>query len=108
MARLAGLPPWFLVFAAITAGVVEETLFRGYALERLGELTGSYTLAGICTLAIFALIHLPFWGWGPVVAFLIGGVVSTAFYVWRHDLMALIVAHALTDTLGLLLLTPTA
>ena len=108
LTQLVGLPPWFLVFAAITAGVVEETLFRGYALERLGELTGSYTLAGIGTLAVFALMHFPIWGWGPVIAFFVGGAVPTAFYVWRHDVLALIVAHALTDTTGLLLLTPTA
>lgn len=105
---LAGLPRWFLVFAAITAGVVEEMLFRGYALERIGELTGSYTPAGIVTLAVFALMHLPMWGWGPVVAIMIGGLMPTAFYVWRHDVLALIVAHVLTDAAGLLLPTPTA
>jgi membrane protease YdiL (CAAX protease family) len=106
--QLVGVPRWFLVFAAITAGVVEETLFRGYALERIGELTGSYSVAGITTLTIFALVHLPFWGWGTVVALLISGAVGTAFYVWRHDLLALVVAHALTDTVGLLFLTPRA
>jgi len=107
LTQLVGLPPWFLVFAAITAGIVEETLFRGYALERLGELTGSYALAGVGTLAVFTLMHLPFWEWGPVMVVFVGGAVPTAFYVWRHDVLALIVAHALTYTVGLLFLTPT-
>jgi hypothetical protein len=47
-----------------------------------------------------------FWGWGPLPAFLISGSVATAFYLWRRDLLAVIVGHALTGAAGFLLLTP--
>jgi uncharacterized protein len=35
LAKMVAIPVWFLLFAALTAGVVEEMLFRGYAIERL-------------------------------------------------------------------------
>jgi membrane protease YdiL (CAAX protease family) len=101
-AKLAGLPPWFLVFASLTAGVAEETLYRGYALERLTSLTGSYWWGGLISLAVLTLAHLPGWGWGPIPIFFISGGLVTLFYVWRQDLLACIIAHAVTDTVGLI------
>ena len=101
-AKLAGLPRWYLVFAAVTAGVTEETLYRGYAVERLSSLTGSYWWGGLISLVIFTLAHLPGWGWGPIPIFFISAVLGTLFYVWRRDLLACIIAHAVTDTVGLI------
>lgn len=103
LATLSHLPIWFLIFAAIVAGVAEETLFRGYAFERIAELTDSYAIAGFVTVVLFALVHLRLWGWGPVVAFVASGGMLTLFFVWQQDLFANIVAHAATDVVGLLL-----
>lgn len=102
LARLAHLPPAVLIFAALVAGWAEETLFRGYAFTRLAELMGSEILAGLITVAVFALVHLRLWGWGAVATFAVNGAVLTAFFAWRHDLLANITAHALTDIVGLL------
>jgi membrane protease YdiL (CAAX protease family) len=104
LASFATLPLWLKVVAVLGGGVVEETLFRGFAVERLAEASGSYLLAGALTLAFFALLHLPMWGWGPVLAFSISGAVLTAFYVWRQDLLANIVAHTIVDTMGLIVM----
>ena len=101
-AKLVGLPLWFLVLAAVTAGVAEETLYRGYAVERLAFLTGSYWLGGTISLVIFTLAHVPVWGSGPLLIFLLSGGLITLFYVWEHDLLACIIAHAVTDTVGLI------
>jgi membrane protease YdiL (CAAX protease family) len=101
-ATLSHLPTWFLIFAGIVAGVAEETLFRGYAFERIAELTDSYAIAGFVTVVLFALVHLRLWGWGPVVAFIASGGMLTLFFVWQQDLLANIVAHAATDVVGLL------
>ncbi|MBV8533941.1 MAG: CPBP family intramembrane metalloprotease [Alphaproteobacteria bacterium] len=100
--RLTHLPLGFLAFAGVVAGVAEETLFRGYAFTRIAELTGSEVLAGLVTVAVFALVHLRLWGWGAVATFAVNGAVLTAFFAWRHDLLANITAHALTDVVGLL------
>ena len=100
--NLVGLPRWFLVLAAITAGIAEETLYRGYAVERLALLTGRYWLGGLISLVIFTLAHVPAWGTGPLLIFLISGGLITLFYVWKRDLLACIIAHAVTDTVGLI------
>jgi membrane protease YdiL (CAAX protease family) len=102
MQLLLGLPVWFRAFAALTAGIVEEVLFRGYAVTRLLLLTGSLTTSVIVSSAVFAILHLPVWGAGPTVAFLVGGLATTAFFAWRRDLLAMIIAHAVIDTWGLL------
>jgi uncharacterized protein len=96
-------PVWFRVLAVLTAGVVEETLFRGYAVTRLLQLSGNLVLAVILSSAVFAALHLPVWGAGPSLAFFISGLVTTAFFVWRRDLVAMIVAHAAIDLWGLVI-----
>lgn len=101
-AKLAGLPRWFLVFAALTAGVAEETLYRGYAIERLSSLTGSYWWGALISLAVFTLAHVPGWGSGPLLIFFISGGLITLFYVWKQDLLACMIAHAVTDIVGLI------
>ena len=94
---------WFRVAAVVTAGVVEETLFNGFAVTRLALLTGSLWLAGALSVTVFAGLHVPFWGAGPALSFLIGGTASTAFFIWRQDLLAMIVAHVAIDAWGLVI-----
>jgi membrane protease YdiL (CAAX protease family) len=85
----------------VTAGVVEEALFRGYAIERLALLTGDVGSAALLALVVFALVHLPAWGPGPVVSFFFTGGVLTAFFVWQEDLLANAFAHICGDARGL-------
>ncbi len=100
LAKLSYMPVWFLLFAAITGGVVEELLYRGYAIERLATLTGSYGWAGLISTTVFAMVHLPMWGWGPVVTFFVSGGLLALFYIWTQDLVACIIGHAVTDAVG--------
>jgi membrane protease YdiL (CAAX protease family) len=101
-ATVLAWPLWLRVFAVVTAGVVEEALFRGYAIERLALFTGDVFSAALLTLAAFALVHWPLWGAGPVISFFFTGGVLTAFFVWRADLLANIVAHVSGDAWGLI------
>jgi membrane protease YdiL (CAAX protease family) len=96
------MPPWLLAFAVLTAGVVEEVLYRGFPLERIAEWTGSVALAGAITVLVFALVHWPMWGAGPVLSFVVSGAVVTAFYVWQRDLTATMIAHVVVDAMGLI------
>lgn len=84
---------WFRVVAVVTAGIFEDALFLGYAFNRLTRLTGSYWLAGIVTVAVVSLLHLPHWGVGPVLTYFVAIGAATGFFVWRQDLLANIVAH---------------
>jgi len=107
ISKLSGLPVWLLLFMALTAGVVEETLYRGYAIERLASLTGSYWLGGLIAAVMFGVAHIPNWGLGPaLVSDFAFGVVMTLFYLWRRDLLANIIAHVTLLTVELLLLPP--
>ena len=106
LARLMRLPAWYRVFLAVSAGVIEEVLYRGYAVERLAALTGSAWRGGAVAVAVFTLAHMPAWGIGPLPVFFVASAVATAFYLWKRDLVALILAHALGDAIGLVWLPP--
>ena len=103
MAKVLILPLWFRVIAVVTAGIVEDTLFLGYAFNRLMLLTGSYWLSGVITVLVVSLLHFPNWGAGPVLAYFVAVGVGTGFFVWRRDLLANIVAHVTVDAMGLVI-----
>lgn len=100
MAKVLALPIWIRLIAAITAGIVEDGLFLGYAFTRLEQLVGVWA-GGVISVAASALLHLSNWGWGPVAAYLVTGAIATAFFAWRRDLLANMVAHVTVDTMGL-------
>jgi len=103
MEKALASPVWLRVFAVLTAGIVEETLFRGYAVTRLMQLSGSRLLAVSLSSVVFAALHLPVWCVGPCVAFFIGGLATTTFFVWRRDLLAMILAHVAIDLWGIVI-----
>jgi len=95
----------FALRAAITlrAATFEELLYRGFAIERLTELTGLRWIAALLSLLAFTLAHLDGWGVGHLLIAAFGGAVLTALYLWRRDLVANGLAHLLTDGVGLML-----
>ena len=50
-----------------------------------------------------ALLHLPSWGAGLVLIYLVTGSVFVAFLAWRRDLLANITAHTIVDALALVI-----
>ena len=96
-------PAWYRVLAVLGAGVVEEMLYRGYTVTRLSALFGSPWLAGLIALIAFQALHVPLWGWGFAVGGLLGGAVVMAFFVWKRDLLSLIIFHVTTDAIGLVI-----
>jgi membrane protease YdiL (CAAX protease family) len=93
--RLMSLPTWLRVVLAVSGGAIEETLYRGYAIERLATLTGRRWAAGGIAAIAFGLAHAPAWGIGfALTADLPFGTVMTLFYLWRRDLLANALAHS--------------
>ncbi len=89
---------WVVAASVVTAAVTEETVFRGYALERLTERTGRLWIGALVTLAAFVAIHIPGWG----VAFSVGvdvpqGAALTGLYLWKRNLPFVIVVHLVVD-----------
>jgi membrane protease YdiL (CAAX protease family) len=99
----AGVPLWYLAIAVLVGTVSEEVLYRGYAVERIAGLTGNYWTAGTISVLIFGLAHVPMWGWGPALTTIVSGTIFTLFFVWRKDLTANIIAHFVTDFVGIVI-----
>ncbi|QSX31446.1 CPBP family intramembrane metalloprotease [Shewanella cyperi] len=101
---LKTLPPWMVIGMALRAGIVEEVLFRGYLLERLGTLFGQRQLGALLSLIFFVAVHARSWSAGHLIFVAIAGAFLTGLYLWRRDLWTNILAHTLTDGVGLLAL----
>ena len=104
MATALAAPAGLRIIAVITAGVVEDILFIGYAFTRLARLTGSGWLAAVVAAAAAALLYFPHWGVGPVLAFFVTEAIAVGFFVWRRDLLANIVAHVTVDGMALVVM----
>ena len=103
LSNLATLPTWYLVLTIVIVASAEELLYRAYAIESLSAITGSFGVAGALSLLAFAAAHVPLWGWGPALTTLGSGAVATLVYIWRRDIVALIVAHIATDLYGIVI-----
>lgn len=101
--RILELPYGDRAMIVLRAAIVEETLFRGYGIERLQELTGSRFIAAGVPLAVFALAHASYWGLTQILFAGMAGLVLTVLYLWRRDLASNMIAHFLTDAAGILL-----
>ncbi|MCU0535600.1 MAG: CPBP family intramembrane metalloprotease [Hydrococcus sp. Prado102] len=100
--ELTKLPVWYLIFAVGSGGIVEEILYRGYATERLSGLTGSYWIGGMLCAIAFGIAHVPLWGWNAACTTVISGGLLTLFYLGTGDLLPCIIAHIITDTVGII------
>jgi membrane protease YdiL (CAAX protease family) len=97
------LPTAYLMLTIVIVASVEELLYRGYAIARLSDLTGSYLLASIVSTVAFWLAHVPMRGWAPAATTIASGGIVTAVYLWHQDILALILAHIATDLCGIVL-----
>jgi membrane protease YdiL (CAAX protease family) len=99
---LQSLPVVERVALVITAGVFEETLYRGYGIERLAQYFGGKWVAAALTLVLFTFAHAPVFGAAQLAPILIVSALVTLLYLWRRDLLLNMVTHSTIDALGLL------
>jgi membrane protease YdiL (CAAX protease family) len=104
IAKLSELPIPYLVLAVVTAGFVEETLYRGYGIERMSLFVGNRWVSGLFMMVLAALAHWPLWGFGPAVALIVMGIPGTIFFVLKRQLWPCILSHILTDAIGIILM----
>lgn len=98
-AAIVQVPIWLLVLTPFVAGITEEILYRGYAIERLSFLTGKPWLAGLIAGVAFMLVHLD-WGMTQLVIVGFGTLIFVILYVWKRDLPCVMIAHVLADLTG--------
>lgn len=103
MGTLLATPFWWRLISVVRAAVGEEVLYRGYAIERLQEITGSRAIAGVLSCALFTFAHVGPWGWAHLLIAGFGGGGLTVLYLWRRNLWVSMIAHAIVDGAAVLL-----
>ncbi len=96
--------PLVFLLMAMTIGVYEEVLFRGFIMPRLRRATGSWIAAVILSSAVFTALHAME---QTPAALIIVGILSVSFSlvtIWRRSIVPAIIAHALFDFSQFLLL----
>jgi membrane protease YdiL (CAAX protease family) len=83
----------------LRAAVVEETLFRGYPIERLTEILGNKWAAVLIPMVLFTAARVPFWGLAQAIPVVLASILMTLLYIWKRDLGLNIVAHLVIDGL---------
>jgi uncharacterized protein len=81
LAEITALPMWLNALIVARAALSEEILFRGYAIERLREVSGSPLAAGLISWTVFTLDHVSFCGWAHVLVAGSAGAVLTLFHM---------------------------
>ncbi|HEV7519351.1 MAG TPA: CPBP family intramembrane glutamic endopeptidase [Thermoanaerobaculia bacterium] len=95
---IAGLPLGVRVLAALSAGVVEETFFRGFLQPRIGLWLAT---------AFFVLGHLAYGQPLLLVGIALLSLIYGQLVRWRQNIWPAIAAHALFDGVQLLVVIPT-
>ena len=103
VASVTHLPLWLQTATMLRAGVVEEIVFRGYAIERIRTLTGSRWAAGLLSAGVFIAVHVGSWGYAQLIVVAFGAAILTMLYIWRRDLASNMIAHFLADFVGFML-----
>lgn len=102
-AELMSTPLWWRVISSVRAGVSEEVLFRGYAMERIEALSGSRIVAVLVSCGIFTIDHVWAWGWSHLSIVALGGLLFSLLYLWRRNLWVNIIAHFIVDAVSVML-----
>jgi membrane protease YdiL (CAAX protease family) len=101
--KLLKTPFWYRVLVVLRAAVCEEIIFRGYIIEKVRQITGSWALAFVISVAAFTAAHLSTWGVVHLIPVGAGGVIFALFYIWKRDLPANMIGHFIIDGIGFLL-----
>ena len=89
---------WF-VPVAISAGICEEFLYRGYALRTIERLSGQLWLGVLLSTAAFGLAHA-YQGWRGVVGTSVLGLFFSFVYLATGSLYPCMLAHVVQDFIG--------
>lgn len=80
---------------AVTVGIVEEILYRGYPIERLLSYTESPLVAGGITWLVFTAAHAVNWPIGSLLQTALVAALLTVVYLRRRTLVPVAGAHIL-------------
>ncbi|MFL6258715.1 MAG: CPBP family intramembrane glutamic endopeptidase [Thermoanaerobaculia bacterium] len=94
---IAGLPVGVRFLVSLSAGVVEESFFRGFLQPRIGILAST---------AFFVLAHLSYGQPFMLVGIALLSLIYAFLVKWRQNVWPAMAAHALFDGVQLLVVVP--
>ena len=109
--RLIGNTPLLIiaiVLAWVLAAFGEETVWRGYLLNRVTDLFGrsmsGWTASAILVSLLFGLAHFPQGPTGVIENIIDGAILAALYFATGRNLWAPIIAHGIQDTVDVLLI----
>jgi membrane protease YdiL (CAAX protease family) len=90
------------IVVAISAGVCEEIVFRGYLQRQFRALTGSAPIAVLLQAVVFGVPHV-YQGTRLAAMVCLYGILFGVLALWRRSLRPGILAHAWSDIAARLL-----
>jgi membrane protease YdiL (CAAX protease family) len=93
LSSVGNLPLIIKLITITTAAITEEIFYRGYAIERIGEITNNYKIGAVISGLIFIAIHYPAWGLAGAIPQIIFAIFLIGFYLYKRNLIACIVMH---------------
>jgi len=87
------------IVASLSAGICEETIFRGYLQQQFSAWIGHGSIGVFGQAVMFGLAH-GYQGWKNMVLVFVLGCIFGAFVVLRKGLRANMIAHAGADILS--------
>jgi len=94
-----------IFFLALTAGVTEELIFRGYLLTRLSQWFKNEVAAVIVSSLLFAALHYKYGSLRELIFTFLIGMVFSIYYIKYRNIKAIIVTHFLIDYINMNLAT---
>jgi uncharacterized protein len=103
--QLASVPRAVRAGLVLTAAFCEEFIYRGFAIEELGMLTGNRWVGALGSLLLFTLGHAGVYGFSTALLIPASvGLVITLLYMFRNNLPACMLVHGGMDGLFLILI----
>jgi len=96
--------PVFMVFAAITAGITEELVFRGYILTRLSLFFKNKHYPVIISALLFSFIHVTYKTVHELIFAFLLGLLFGYYYQKYRNLSVLIILHSLIDIVAFIII----
>jgi membrane protease YdiL (CAAX protease family) len=94
-----GMEIAFWIVTSISAGISEETVFRGYLQQQLASWNGHVSIGILGQAAVFGLTH-GYQGWKNIVLVFVLGIIFGTAVSLRKGLRANMMAHATLDALA--------
>lgn len=95
---------WWWVALSVTAGICEESIYRGWLMTRLRCFTKTWTTPVMLSSIAFGIAHA-YQGEGNVTLVIVYSLLLSILFLWRRALAPGIIAHALNNLVDALFLS---